>query len=87
LGYYSSACESGSSSIEPWIGKVLAFISCSLLFLLSCLSTPIKFFYTYGVFFNTCNIERNRTADFGVDAAEQAWLDDGASKTMFYLVN
>jgi hypothetical protein len=34
-----------------------------------------------GCIFNTCNIERNRTDDFGVDAAEQAWLDDGAYQT------
>jgi hypothetical protein len=34
-----------------------------------------------GCIFYTCNIERNQTADFGVDAAEQAWLDDGAAKT------
>jgi hypothetical protein len=33
-----------------------------------------------GCIFHTCNIERNRTADFGVDAAEQAWLD-GAYQT------
>jgi hypothetical protein len=67
--------------IEPWIaGRGVA--SCSLLFLLSCLSTPIKirFSIRMGCIFYTCNIERNRTADFGVDAAEQAWLD-GASQT------
>jgi hypothetical protein len=40
-----------------------------------------RFFLYMGCIFNTCNIERNRTADFGVDAAEQAWLDDGASQT------
>jgi hypothetical protein len=39
------------------------------------------------VYFYTCNIEENQAADFGVDAAEQAWLDDGAIKPMFYLVN
>jgi hypothetical protein len=54
-----------------------------LLFLLSCLSTPIKtrsFLYIWGVF---SILYWNQAADFGVDAAEQAWLDDGASKTMF----
>jgi hypothetical protein len=34
-----------------------------------------------GCVFYTCNIEEESDSDFGVDAAEQAWLDDGAAKT------
>jgi hypothetical protein len=70
--------------IEPWIaGRGVGFYFFSLLFLLSCLSTIIKLDLSIrlGRIFHTCNIERNRAADFGVDAAEQAWLDDGASQT------
>jgi hypothetical protein len=40
---YSSTCELEARSIEAWTGgRSIDFISCSLLFLLSCLSTPIK---------------------------------------------
>jgi hypothetical protein len=61
------------------------YLFISLLFLLSCLSTPIKtrsFLYIWGVFSILVTL-KGKAADFGVDAAEQAWLDDGAAKTMF----
>jgi hypothetical protein len=37
-----------------------------------------------GRIFHTCNIERNRAADFGVDAAEQAWLNGGAQTHVLF---
>jgi hypothetical protein len=80
---YSSACESGARSIEAWTGgRSIDLFFVILTFMLINTNKTRSFLYIWGVFSILVTL-KGRAADFGVDAAEQAWLDDGAAKPMF----